>query len=219
MKILNKADDDIVKEYWNWLCKMPRTESTLLNNDGDRDIVANTNRNGDHRDVIFLSFVLNGTTQRNIGNISDHKFKHVLIPSLCYMASAAELCGRYAKPDKINDVKEKLIECASADHANIEYRRIEIDGEPLVGDLEKYRVKELQFKVEYSKNGNSIFGVSELWANDKVSAVADGVYILWTPEKGQHTINFEGKVGLSESNDNLEDREYIENITYTLTCS
>ncbi|MGA7368745.1 MAG: hypothetical protein WBX01_06410 [Nitrososphaeraceae archaeon] len=197
------ATVEIVQEYWKWLCNLPKASNPAIDNDGDRDTEANK-LNPKGKEYVFLSFALDGGKNR-ICTIPEGK--KVLIPSLSCIASTPDV-----ENPELND--EQLRRLANTDQENIEYRRIEIDGKPLVGDLEKdYRVKAPRngvFVVNYAERAvfNAPKGPSR--------AVADGVYLVWKPSKGDHIVHFEGKIDVPEEEDSLEFRDYIEDVTYTL---
>jgi hypothetical protein len=195
---LSRAKPEIVQEYFRWFCSFPKSTSPGLHNDGDRSIAANKS-SLKSEEYIFLSPVLSGTFRRNLGVIQ--RGKKILIPSLSCIASEFERPGSQVP---------QLYKFADIDHDNIEYRRIEVDGQPLVGDLEgRFRVRTEAFEVEYPEN--AIFGVRKGLSK----AVADGVYIVWEPPIGEHEIHFEGKIDLPEEEDGLESSDYVENVTYT----
>jgi hypothetical protein len=196
---LNRATPEIVQEYFRWFCSFPKSTSPGLHNDGDRSIAANkSDLKSD--EYLFLSPVLSGTSRRNLGIVQ--KGKKILIPSLSFIGSESERPGSQVP---------QLYKFADIDHDNIVYRRVEIDGKPLVGDLEsRFRVRTEPFEVEYPVN--AIFGVSKGLSK----AVADGVYIVWEPPMGEHVIHFEGKIDLPEEEDSLESSDYVENVTYAL---
>ena len=193
------APTQLVQEYFQWFCSFPKSESPALYNDGDRSIAANKSSLKSN-EYIFLSPVIAGTSRRNLGNVQ--RGKKILIPSLATIASEGERPG---------STEAELRKFLDIDHDNIEYRRIEIDGKSLVGDLEnRFRVRTEPFEVEYPQN--AIFGARE----GKSKAIADGVYIVWEPPIGEHMIHFEGKIGVPEEEDSLKTRDYVENVTYTL---
>jgi hypothetical protein len=194
---LSRATAELVQEYFKWFCSFPKSTNPALHNDGDRSIVANKSPIKSE-EYIFLSTVLSGPSQRKLGIVK--KGKKILIPSLSCIASASERPGSQVP---------QLEKFADIDHDNIVYRSIEIDGKPLVGDLEsRFRVRTKDFEVEYPNN--AIFGVSKGLSK----AVADGVYIVWEPPEGEHEIHFEGKIDTPEDGDSLETRDYVENVTY-----
>src|SRR5919106_4279840 len=119
-----EANEKIVEEYWQWLCKLNKHESPALNNDGDLDEKYNTTK-----DYFFLSPCLGGASSR-ICKVRANK--KILIPSLSCLSSAAERQG-----SNIDDLNK----FADVDRDNIVYRMIEIDGKPLVGNLERYRIR------------------------------------------------------------------------------
>ena len=196
---LSRATPEIVQQYFKWFCSFPKSTSPGLYNDGDRTIEANKSSLKSD-EYIFLSPVLSGTHRRNIGTVQHGK--KILIPSLSFIGSDFERPGSQVP---------QLYKFADIDHDNIEYRRIEIDGKPLVGDLEsRFRVRTEPFEVEYP--GNAIFGVPKGLSK----AVADGVYIVWEPPIGEHEIHYEGKIDLPEEEDSLESSDYVEDVSYTL---
>jgi hypothetical protein len=194
------ASKEIVQKYWEWLCKLPRSKNPAIDNDGDRDIEANKH-NPMSKEYVFLSFALGGAKHR-ICTIS--KGKKVLVPSLSCIASTPA-----AKKPKLDD--DELRKLVKTDQDNIEYRRIEIDGKPLVGNLEKvYRVPTKFFFVNYPEK--AIFNAPK----GRSRAVADGIYLIWEPAEGDHILHFEGKIDVPEEEDSLESRDYVEDVTYTL---
>jgi hypothetical protein len=194
---LSRATPEVVQEYFKWFCSFPKSTNPGLHNDGDRSIAANTSKLKSD-EYIFLSTVLSGTSHRNLGIIE--KGKKFLIPSLSCIASESERPGSQVP---------QLEKFADIDHDNIVYRYIEIDGKPLVGELEsRFRVRTGPFEVQYPDN--AIFGASK----GPSKAVADGVYIVWEPPIGEHEIHFEGKIDLPEDEDSLEISDYVENVTY-----
>lgn len=196
---LSRATPEIVQQYFKWFCSFPKSTSPGLYNDGDRTIEANKSSLKSD-EYIFLSPVLSGTHRRNIGTVQ--RGKKILIPSLSFIGSDFERPGSQVP---------QLYKFADIDHDNIEYRRIEIAGKPLVGDLEsRFRVRTEPFEVEYP--GNAIFGVPKGLSK----AVADGVYIVWEPPIGEHEIHYEGKIDLPEEEDSLESSDYVEDVSYTL---
>lgn len=193
---VKRADPKIVEKYWKWLCKIPRAQNPTLNNDGDKDVVANTNRNDEY---FFLSFVLGGASRR-ICKVPQGK--KILIPSLSFLASEAE------RPKSSDGDLDNF---ANTDYDNIEYRSIEVDGTPIVGNMDRFRVRTGPFEVDYDQN--PIFNARP----GKSNAVADGNYLVWEPsEKGQHIIHFDGRIDLPEEGNSLESRDYVEDVTYTL---
>jgi hypothetical protein len=194
MSTVLSANERIVSKYWKWFCGLPRPESPAVDNDGDKDEQQNNDR-----DFFFLSFVLSGGSHR-ICNVP--LGKKVVIPSLSCLCSAAERPGSTVKD---------LENFADVDHDNIEYRRIEINGKPLVGDIERrFRIRTKPFEVTYPKD--AIFNAKA----GRSKAVADGVYVVWEPPFGEHIIHFEGKIDYPEKGESLEPRDYVENVTYTL---
>jgi hypothetical protein len=195
MATLLAADEKIVKDYWKWLCNLNKHDNPALNNDGDLDEIHNTNE-----DYFFLSPCIGGASDRICNVNSDKK---ILIPSLSCLSSVAERPG-----SNIDDLNK----FTDVDHENIVYRKIEIDGKPLVGNLEqRYRIRTKEpFKVVYPDHAifNAKAGQSE--------AVADGVYIVCKLPPGEHIVHFEGKISLSEEDESLESRDYLEDVTYTL---
>jgi hypothetical protein len=184
---LSRATPEIVQEYFKWFCSFPKSESPGLYNDGDRSIAANKSSLKSD-EYIFLSPVIAGTSRRNLGTIQ--RGKKILIPSLSFIGSEFERPGSQVS---------QLYKFADVDHDNIEYRRIEIDGKPLVGDLEsRFKVRTEPFEVEYPDK--AIFGVPK----GVSKAVADGVYIVWEPPIGEHEIHFEGKIEIPDNQDSLE---------------
>jgi len=199
---LSQAKPDIVEKYWKWLCSLPKDNNPTINNDGDID--ESENQRHDAGEFFFLSFVLGGSKQRNC-TVPKEK-KKILIPSLCFLASEAE-----AKRSRHTASLKKF---AETDHDNIEYRSIEIDGNPIVGNIDRYRVEADNFTVKYSHN--PIFNAGP---GEECKAAADGAYVVWEPEgPGQHIIHFKGKVGVpDDERPCLEGRAYEEDVTYTLT--
>jgi hypothetical protein len=196
---MKRAEPEIVQKYWEWLCKLPKPKNPAVDNDGDRDVEANK-FSPLSDEYVFLSFVLSGTSHRNIGTIPQNK--KILVPSLSCIASTAEL--------KDGATDTELSKFADIDHDNIEYRRIEIDGKPLVGDLDRFRVRTKPFDgISFPQK--AIFNVRE----GPARAIADGVYIVWEPPIGEHIIHFEGKIDLPEQQESLESRDYVEDVTYT----
>jgi hypothetical protein len=195
MATLHEAKEETVMEYWDWFCKLNKRDNPALNNDGDLDEKHNTNK-----DYFFLSPCIGGASNR-ICNVPSGK--RILIPSLSCLASTGE--GEGLNIDDLNRF-------ADVDHENIVYRRIEIDGKPLVGDLEKrYRIRtEKPFKVNYP--AHAIFNAKP----GESDAVADGVYIICEFPPGEHIVHFEGRINVPEDQDSLEPREYLEDVTYTL---
>ena len=196
---LSRATQEVVQDYFRWLCKFPKSTNPAIHNDGDRTIAANkSNPRGD--EYIFLTPVISGSFHRELGTIQHGK--KLLIPSLSFIGCEAERPG--------SDVTE-LYKFADVDHDNIEYRCIEINGRPLVGDLEnRFRVRTDPFEVEFPEK--AIFG-----ARKGVSkAVADGIYIVWEPSIGNHEILVEGKIDLpDEEEDSLDTSPFTEFYTYT----
>jgi hypothetical protein len=189
------ASEEVVKKYWKWLCSLPKPVNPTIGNDGDKDVKANDPNN----EYLFLSFVLSGGSKR-ICTIPHGK--KVVIPSLSCISSEAE------RPESSDDDLQRF---ADIDHDNIEYRRIEIDGKPLVGDLDKrFRIRTGPFDVQFPEK--AIFNVRA----GRSRAVADGVYVVWAPPKGEHIIHFEGKIDVPEEEESLENRDYLEDVTYTL---
>lgn len=196
---LDRADKKTVEDYWKWVCDLPKRANPAIHNDGDRTIAANkSNPRGD--EYIFLTPAISGAFHRELGTIQ--RGKKLLITSLSFIGCEAERPG--------SDVSQ-LYKFADVDHDNIEYRRIEIDGRPLVGDLEnRFRVRTDPFEVKFPEK--AIFGARK----GPSKAVADGIYIVWEPGVGKHEIHVEGKIDLpDEEEDSLDTSPFTEFYTYT----
>lgn len=196
---LEVANAETIKDFWQWLCSLPKPENPAINNNGTKDVLANHLR-GTNVDFFYLSFRLGGSKER-ICTIP-HGIK-VLIPSLAVIASEAEKPG-----STVTDLRRFI----DTDHENIIYRRIEIDGESILG-LERFRVYTHPFEVVFPEKAifNARAGTS--------MAIADGVYVVWVPPEGEHVIHFEGKIGVSEEADSLRANEYEEDVRYVLKVS
>jgi hypothetical protein len=199
---LSRATAEIVQEYFKWFCSFPKSISPGFYNDGDRTIEANKSSLKSD-EYIFLNPALAGASHRDIGTVE--RGKKMFIPSLSFIGSEFESPGA--------DISQ-LYKFADVDHDSIEYRRIEIDGETLVGDLEsRFRVRTEPFEVEYPDD--ALFGVSKGISK----AVADGVYIVWEPPVGKHEIHYMGKINLADRKDSIDSTDHVENVTYTFKVS
>jgi hypothetical protein len=201
----------------------------MLNNDGRIDEEQKHNRTKEN--MFFLSPVDSGPSSRFCYVPPGCK---ILIPSLCVVATGDSEEGAGERPKSGVD---DLIRFNEVDQENVAYRWVEIDGMPIperdLDDQFRTRVTE-RFEVKFpkpsgsQKNNNKYFPIFNATPG-KCWAVADGVYLLWKlpPEsrkKGgkkdekrlRHTIQFGGKINLSDEKESIETTSYTEDVTYIL---
>lgn len=199
MLFVTRAPPETVQQYFKWFCAFPKATSPGFHNDGARSI--ETNKDNEY---IFCNPSFAGPSRRDLGTIQYRK-KKIFIPSCSFIGSEFESPGA--------DVP-RLYKFADVDHDNIEYRRIEIDGKPLEGDLDAlYRVRTEPFEVVYP-DSDALFGVH----GGVSKAIADGVYIVYHPDLGDHEVHYEGKINLVGKKDALDSSEdHVEDVTYVFT--
>jgi hypothetical protein len=194
-----RAPQEVVQDYFKWFCSFPKHAHPAFTNDGDKSIAMNKSDS----EYFFLNPAFDRVNRRKLGIIQFGK--KFLFGSHSFIGSESEAPG--------SDVSQ-LYKFADVDHDSIEYRRIEIDGKPLEGDLENlYRVRTEPFEVIYPDNpifGNRA-GVSK--------AIADGVWIVYEPDRGKHTVRFQGRINLADKDDSIDRTDHFEDTTYTFTTN
>lgn len=192
-----EANEEIVKDFWVWICGLSKPANPAINNKGSKDVQANYARKTNTQ-YFYLSFSLDGENERRC-TIAPGMIP--MIPSLCFIGSEAERPG--LTEDELNDF-------ANIDYANIVERHVEIDGKA-VEDLDRFRIHTKPFFVTYPHL--NIFAAQE----GRSMAVADGAYLLLEDFTGEHNIHFKGKIGVPENQNSFEHRTYEQDITYILT--
>jgi hypothetical protein len=197
-----KASEEIVIDFWQSLCKLPRKQNPTFNNDGARDIDANNFREG-NKDFFYLSVTHEGPNIRECTVDSDQK---VLVPSLSFLASEAE------RPESSTN---KLNSFSEIDHDSIDQvsRHVTIDGND-ISNLDSFRVPiKTAFQVFFPDP--NLFSARP----GDSDAVADGAYLVLQgfEARSHHIIHFAGTVNIPENQDSLEYRTYNEDLTYKLT--
>jgi len=194
------ASKQTVVDFWQSLCSLPRNNNPTLNNGGNRDEVANSNRIT-NPNFFYLSVNHGGPNVRNCRVNSEQS---VVIPSVSFLASEAERPG-----STIND----LTAFANVDQQNIKPNSQFVTiNKNSVPNLNNFRVQTEPFKVDYPPL--NLFN-----AEDKESdAVADGCYLVLQGFKKDDIveIRFGGTVLVPDNQDSLEYRTYNEDLTYKL---
>jgi hypothetical protein len=200
---VNAANPNIVIDFWQSLCSLSKDQNPTLNNNGNKDIVANSLRQS-NSDFFYLSVNHEGP---DIRECSVNSKQSIVVPSLSFLASEAE------RPESTIPELEAF---ADVDHQNINQasRRVVIDGTP-VPNVDRFRVPYVDtgtFDVNYPN-----LNLFSARPGDSI-AVADGAYLVVQGfETGPHEIHFEGIVNVPQNQDSLEYRTYFENLTYKLT--
>lgn len=199
MSALNiaSATPQIVMDFWETLCNLPRNENPAYNNTGIRDEIANKNK-----DVFYLSVNHEGP---NVRNCEVNSNQSVVISSLSVLASEKERPG---------STDNQLRTFATVDQQGIvpDSQYVIINNQPVL-NLNTFKVQTDVFDVDYpllnlfsANQGNS-------------HAVADGTYLVLPGfEKGTIVnIRFGGTIRAPDSQDSLDYRTYYEDLRYKLT--
>jgi hypothetical protein len=194
------ANQQIVEDFWQSLCSLPRNQNPTFYNEGSKDEDANNIRQSNNG-FFYLSVNHEGSNVRNCEVSSNQS---VVIPSLSVLASEKERPG---------STDNQLNAFATVDQQYIEpnSQYVIIDKKP-VTNLNNFRVRTNVFEVKYPSLNlfNAVPGDSH--------AVADGTYlVLQDFAKGEMVeISFGGTIHVPDDQDSLEYRTYYEDLTYNL---
>ena len=187
--------EDHVKNFWKFTCKLPKDKNPAIDNNGQKDEIANQNSNSP---VFYLSFSREGDSQVE-RRCKVPGGKGIFVPTMSVEVSEKEV------QDSSADHLKKI---AKKDQDSVKDLSVKLDGNE-VNDIHSYRTPTDVFQLEFPQN--AIFDVS----SGTCKAVADGFYLITKPlSPGTHTINFKGSLESNEE-DSIEPN-YAVNIKYTL---
>jgi hypothetical protein len=192
----SQSYEDHIKNYWKFICRLPKDKNPVIDNNGQKDEIVNQNSNAP---VFYLNFSRNG------GSFVERTCKvpagkGLFIPVMCVEVSDKEV--QNSTPERLKTIAKKDQDSVKNDLS------VRLDGNE-VSNLRSFRVSTDVFQIEFPEN--AIFDVSP----GSSQAVADGFYIITKPlSPGTHTIDFKGSLESTEE-DSIE-QNYSVNVKYTL---
>jgi hypothetical protein len=193
----NQSYEDHVKNYWKFICQLPKDKNPAIDNDGQKDEIANQNSNAP---FFYLNFSKDG------GSLVERKCrvpseKGVFIPVMGVEVSEKEV--QNSSVDQLKKIAKKDQDSVKDDLS------LRLDGNE-VNNLHSFRVPTDAFELNFPEN--ALFDVSP----GTSQAVADGFYIITKPlSPGTHTIEFKGSLE-NDDNENSIEPNYSVNVKYTL---
>ena len=188
--------EDHIKNYWKYICRLPKDENPVIDNNGQKDEISNQNSTDP---VFYLNFSRNG------GSLVERTCKvptgkGVFIPVMCVEVSEKEV--QNSSPEHLKKIAKKDQDSVKNDLS------VRLDGNEVL-NLHSFRIPTDVFQLEFPEN--AIFDVS----SGSCQAVTDGFYIITKPlSPGTHTIEFKGSLESNEE-DSIEPN-YSVNVKYTL---
>ena len=186
--------EDHIKNYWKFTCKIPKDRNPAIDNNGQRDEIANQNSNAP---VFYLNSSDKGDT-RVERRCRVPAGKGIFIPVFGVEVSEIEV-----QNSTVNDLKR----IAKKDQDSANDLSAKLDGNE-VSDIKSFRKSTNEFEIEFPQN--ALFKCPQ----GTSKAVADGYYIITKPlSPGTHTVEVKGKV---ETNEPIFDPIFSVDIKYTL---
>jgi hypothetical protein len=186
--------EDHIKNYWKFTCKIPKDKNPAIDNNGQKDEIANQNSNAS---VFYLNSSNKGNT------LVERKCKVPAKKGIFIPVIGVEVSEHEVPNSSVNDLKR----IAKNDQDTASGLYVKLDGNE-VNNIKSFRTPTDEFQLEFPKNG--IFNCPD----GTCKAVADGIYIITQPLlPGTHTIEVKGSVN---SNEPIVDPNFSVNIKYTL---
>jgi hypothetical protein len=187
--------EDHIKNFWVFTCKLPKNKNPAIDNNGQKDEIANQNSNSP---VFYLNSSDKGD-QLVERTCRVPTGKGIFIPAI-----SVEVSDKEVPNSSVDDLKR----IAKKDQDNVNNLSVKLDGIE-VNDIRSFRTPTNGFQLEFPQN--AIFPVSE----GTSQAVADGFYLITKPPStGTHTIEVKGSV--SHDDENIVDPQFSLNVKYTL---
>jgi hypothetical protein len=187
--------EDHIKNFWVFTCKLPKNKNPAIDNNGQKDEIANQNSNSP---VFYLNSSDKGD-QLVERTCRVPTGKGIFIPAI-----SVEVSDKEVPNSSVDDLKR----IAKKDQDNVNDLSVKLDGIE-VNDIRSFRTPTNGFQLEFPQN--AIFPVSE----GTCQAVADGFYLITKPPSpGTHTIEVKGNV--SHDDENIVDPQFSLNVKYTL---
>jgi hypothetical protein len=168
-----------VKNYWKFLASIPASITPMTDMTGERCIAGQM----DNASVFYLAG--SGAKIQKEPRICNIPSGH----GIMFMAGSSIMNSIAESPGSTID---ELNEAAKQDSAEAKDLYVEINGQQKYtnADIRKFQVNTGEMKVEFPKNGDGIFGVSQ---PGSTKAVADGFYMITEPLKpGIYDIHIKG---------------------------
>jgi hypothetical protein len=186
--------EDHIKNFWKWTVSLPKNDNPRIDNNGQKDEIANHNSNSQ---VFYLSSDSGESLVERRSKVP--RGRGVFIPVISVEVSEKEV---------ENQSVDNLKRYAKKDQDSVKDLSLKLDGVE-VNDIRSYRNSTNVFELEFPQD--AIFEVSP----GTSKAVADGFYVITkelTP--GTHTIEFKGH--LETDDDDSIERKYSLNVRYIL---
>jgi hypothetical protein len=191
----DQSYEDLIKNYWKFTCKISKNRNPSIDNDGQKDEIANQNSNAP-------VFYLNSSDK---GDDLVERSCKVPAGKGIFIPFGVEI----STGEKPNSSIDELKRIARKDQDSARNLSIKLDGIE-VNNIDSYRKSTNEFRLEFPNN--ALFGCPQ----GTFDAVADGFYIITKPlsPESPHTVEIKG--GVSHSED-IIDPQFSANIKYTLT--
>lgn len=189
--------EDHIKNYWKFTCKIPKDRNPAIDNNGQRDEIANQNSNAP---VFYLNSSDKGDDQVE-RRCRVPAGKGIFIPVIGVEVSELEV-----ENASVNDLKR----IAKKDQDSASDLSAKLDGNE-VSNIRGFRTSTNEFQLEFPDN--PLFGNTPGTGR----AVAEGIYLITRPlTPGTHTIEVKGKVDNNNEPTPIQDPQFSVNIRYTL---
>ena len=185
--------EDHIKNYWKFTCKIPKDKNPAIDNNGQKDEIANQNSNAP---VFYL-------------NSSDKK--DTLVERTCQVPAGKGIFIPFgvevSEKEVQNPSVDNLKRLAKKDQDSVNDLSVKLDGIE-VNNIHNFRTPTNEFHLEFPQNG--LFNCP----SGTFKAVADGFYLITKPlSPGPHTVDIKGSLSHDEK---IIDSEFSVNIKYKL---
>jgi len=187
--------EDHIKNFWKFTCNLSKDKNPAINNNGQKDEIANQNSNSP---VFYLNFSRDGDSLVE-RRCKVPREKGIFVPVMTVEVSEKEMQ---------NSSADYLKKIAKKDQDSVKNLSVKLDGNE-VNDIHSYRTPTDVFQLEFPSD--PIFDVSP----GTCQSVADGFYLITKPlSPGTHRIDFKGNLQTDEK-ESIEPN-YSVNVKYIL---